>query len=326
MARKHHAPLNATPLDWAILGVIIAIGGSSFVMIRNALETMPPLSIALGRMWIGSILVYAIMRHAGRRLPPLFIRAHGRYHIRRSWLWMTAAGIIGVTIPFLIFPWAQQYVESGLAGVYMAFMPIWTIALAYFFAGETLNSRKLIGFILGFIGVLILMGPEVLQGAVGSDLWAQASLLVATFCYAASIVIARRAPPIRPRVFTAGMVIVATIAATPALFFMTFDASQWSLSSMLSVIGLGVFPTGINGLLIIILVRRAGAGFMSLSNYFTPIWAVAMGAAFYNEKLALGVFIALVVILIGVAISQSKARSQKQPAPLHRDGVAANPD
>lgn len=283
-------------------------------MIRGAIETVPPTVVASSRLWVGALVLYVIMRQAGRRLPPFFIRTHNKGRIRRAWIWMIAIGVIGNTLPFFIFPWAQQYVDSGLAGVYMAFMPIWTIALAFFFAGETLNGRKLVGFALGFVGVIILMGPEVLKGAVDSDLRAQGGLLLATLLYAIAVVLTRLAPPIRPRVFAAGMMLVAAISSTPALLFSTININDWSATSIASIIGLGVFPTGLNGVLIIMLVRRVGAGFMALTNYFTPLWAVAIGALIYHERLEPGAFLALGVILLGVAISQRKGRLNPSPA------------
>lgn len=297
-------PAEAKLHDWALFALIVAFGGSSFAMIRTAVGTMPPAAIAVGRIWVGAILLYVLMRAAGRRLPPFFIRTKNGLRIRRSWKWMIAVGASGNVLPFFLFPWAQQYVASGLAGVYMAFMPIWTIALAYFFAGETLNRRKVLGFALGFAGVVILMGPDVLKGALSSDIKAQAALLFATFLYATSAVLARRASPIRPRVFAAGMMTVSAVMATPAVFIIDFEPGAWSAASIASVIGLGVFPTGLNGVLIIMLIRRTGAGFMALSNYVTPLWAVAMGALLFAERLEATVFIALALILSGVAVSQ----------------------
>ena len=299
---------GAALYNWALLALIVAFGGSSFVMIRSAVETAPPALVGVGRLWVGAILLYALMRAAGRRLPPFFVRIKTgqgpRLEIRRSWRWMIAVGAVGNVLPFFIFPWAQQYVDSGLAGIYMAFMPIWTLALAYLFAGEALTRHKIIGFFMGLAGVVVLMGPDALGGAATSDIRAQGALLFATFLYAASAVLARRAPPIRPRVFAAGMMIVAAVAASPALLFISWEAGNWSFISILSIIGLGVFPTGLNGVLIIMLIRRAGAGFMALSNYITPVWAVIMGALIFNERLAASAFIALAVILIGVAVSQ----------------------
>ena len=319
MAAKHSSPKEATLFEWGLLALITAFGGSSFVMIRTAVATIPPTVIAPMRLWIGACLLYGLMRAAGRRLPPFIIKAHGKWRIRRVWIWMIWVGAVGYTAPFFLFPWAQQYVESGLAGVYMAFMPIWTVGLAYAFAGETLTRRKIIGFILGFAGVLALLGPDVLKGALTSDVRAQAGLLLATFLYAASAVMSRRAPPIRPRVFAAGLMIAAAIMATPALLFSVIHPGGWAPLSLASVVGLGVFPTGLNGVLIIMTIRRAGAGFMALSNYFTPLWALAMGAAVFHEKLEWSVMLALGLILAGVAISQ---RGRRRPAIEAGDALA----
>lgn len=299
--------------------LIVAFGGSSFVMIRTAVETAPPAIVGVGRLWVGAILLYVLMRAAGRRLPPLFIRTQTKggvmWRIRRSWRWMIAVGIVGNLLPFFIFPWAQQYVDSGLAGIYMAFMPIWTLALAYLFVGETLTRQKIIGFLLGLIGVIILLGPDTLSGVAANDIRAQAALLFAAFLYAGSAVIARRAPPIRPRVFAAGLTIVAALIASPVLLFVDWCMNDWSLVSLVSIVGLGVFPTGLNAILIIMLIRRTGASFMALSNYFTPVWAVIMGALVYNERLALTAFLALAIILVGVAISQRKSAKGKADLP-----------
>ena len=298
------------PTEWLLFALIIAFGGSAFAMIRIAVETAPPIVIGAGRIWVGAIILYIVMRSAGRRFPPFFVRTSGKLSVRRSWRWMIAVGLVGNLIPFFIFPWAQQFVESGLAGIYMAFMPIWTIVLAYFFAGESLTKNKLIGFFLGFAGVIILMGPEAVKGVGEASFAAQASLLLATLMYASSAVITRKAPPIRPRIFSAGMMLVAAIGATPLLLVQSIDPTSWSTASILSIIGLGIFPTGINGVLIIILIRRAGAGFMAFSNYVTPIWAVAVGAMVFSERLPPVTFLALTMILLGVAISQRKQKTE----------------
>ena len=305
-----HSAKNNSPqaLDWALWALIIMFGGSAFVMIRASLETIAPVHIAVGRIWIGAITLYIIMRMAGRRFPPLLQKVRGRWTLRRSWRYMAAVGLVGNIAPFLLFPWAQQQVDSGLAGVYMAFMPIWTLFLAALFAGEAITGNKIIGFLLGFVGIIILMGADVLTGVGDTSILAQAGLLLATLCYAGSTVITRIAPPIRPRIFASGMMILAAIVATPLAFLAPIELDKISLTSALGVFGLGLLPTGINGVLIIILVRRAGAGFMALGNYVTPLWAVLMGALIYDERLAFNVFIALGVILAGVAISRREGR------------------
>ncbi len=294
--------------DWLLFAVIIAVGGSSFAMIRGAVETAPPAAVTVGRLWVGAIFLYVVMRRAGRQLPPL-LEPGAPLGLNAEWRWMIAISVIGYMIPFLIFPWAQQFIDSGLAGIYMAFMPIWTVALAFLFAGESLNARKIIGFAMGFAGVVILIGPGVIGEAASTSIVAQLMLLVATVGYAAAAVITRRAPPIKPRVFAAGTLIASAVITTPALFFADLSISEWSVAGVLNIVGLGLGPTGFAGLVLIVLIQRTGAGFMALANYLTPLWAVAMGAAIFGERLSTNALVALVVILCGVAISQPGRKS-----------------
>lgn len=308
------APKETTPqpFDWLLFAVIVATGGSAFAMIRGAIETIPPVVITVARLWIGAIFLYLVMLRAGRRLPPL-LKGNGGLVMHEDWRWMIAISVIGYIVPFMIFPWAQQYIESGLAGVYMAFMPIWTVALAFLFASESINARKIVGLVLGFAGVVILIGPGVIGTAATSSIAAQFMLLVATLGYAGAAVITRRAPPIKPRVFAAGTVIAAAIIATPALFFVDLNQTAWSPSGVASLIALGLLPTGIGGILLIILIQRTGAGFMALANYLTPLWAVALGAVLFGERIGLNALLALAIILCGVAISQTRRKSGDEP-------------
>ncbi|MCB2097163.1 MAG: EamA family transporter [Parvularculaceae bacterium] len=323
--RRHSGPAAAGPAEWTLLALLIALGSSSFTFIHAAIETMPPQIVAVGRLWIAAIALYIIMRAKGRRFPPLLVRTKSGRRPHLLWAWMGGVGIIGYSIPFLIFPWAQQYVESGLAGVYMAFMPLWTLGLAYFFADEKLNARRIAGFLMGFAGVLILMGPELMnaeamRGVSGTSFAAQGGLLVATLCYAVSVVMSRRAPATRPRVFTAGIVLMGAVFATPSLLFTPFDPASWSAVSIASVFALGLGPTALAGIIIIMIIRRAGASFMALGNYVVPAVAVILGALIFHERLEPPVFLALAVILAGVAVSQSR----KRPVIETGDALAAD--
>ncbi len=292
--------------DWLLFFLLVGLGGSSFALIRAAIETIPPVAVSVGRLWIAAAMLFIIMRMKNRKWPPLM--AGARPH--RLWAWMAAIGAVGYTAPFLIFPWAQQFVPSGLAGVYMAFMPLWTLGLAYFFADERLTPQKIIGFGLGFVGVAILVGPDALNRQESSSLLAEAMLLLATLCYAASAVMSRRAPAARPRAFSAGIVLMGAIFATPALLAAgELNTAEWSVKSIVAVIALGVGPTGLAGVIIIVLIRRVGAGFMALANYLTPIWAIIVGGLAFGERLAPSTFIALAVIFAGVAISQRRGRA-----------------
>lgn len=294
--------------DWFLMLLVIVIGGSSFAMIRIAIETIPPPIITVGRLWVGAIMMTAITLGTGRQFPPLLDPQNPGMTLHLHWRFMIVIGVVGTSVPFFIFPWAQQYVDSGLAGIYMATMPIWTLGLAAIFASEALTGRRLAGFAIGFIGVVILMGPAIISNAGKTNLLAQASLVLATLFYAGNAVITRRAPPIRPRVFSAGALIAGAVIVTPVLFFIDWKINEWSWISFLSMIGLGIFPTGLGALLIVIVIQRVGAGFMAFSNYITPIWAIILGAILFGERLQYTAFIALIVVILGLAVSQSGTR------------------
>lgn len=302
-------PAEATTLDWFLLAGLTLLGGSSLTFIHAAIETMPPTLVTIGRLWIAAAALFALMRARRLSFPSFLIRTASGAAINPAWRSMIGVGVIGYTIPFLIFPWAQQYVESGLAGVYMAFMPLWTLGLAYFFADEKLNARKIAGFILGFVGVALLLAPEASAGVGSSNFLAQAGLLLATFFYAVSVVLTRRAPAMTPRVFSAGAVTMGAAFATPALLMTPIEPAQWSPVSIASIIILGIGPTAVAGFIIFTIVARAGASFMALANYGTPVVAVVLGAILFHERLDGGALAALAIILAGVAISQWKPRA-----------------
>lgn len=299
-------PADATPLDWALLALLTALGGSSFTFIRAAIETVPPPLVAIGRLWIAAAALFILMRAKRQSLPPVLIRTEDGMRLNAIWGSMIGVGIIGYSIPFLIFPWAQQFVESGLAGVYMAFMPLWTLGLAYFFADEKMSAFRVAGFLMGFAGVILLLGPEALSGVRQSGFVAQAGLLFATFCYAVSVVMTRRAPGASPRVFSAGAIAVGAAFATPALLLTPIIPADWSAKSIVSIFILGLGPTALAGFIIFTIVASVGASFMALANYVTPLVAVVLGALFYGERLDVSALFALALIFAGVAVSQRK--------------------
>lgn len=294
------------PFDYVLLALIVVIGGSAFALIHIAVETVPPTSVAAGRLWIGSIFLLCLMRLKKRRFPPLIVRAGSSLRPHKAWVWMAGVGMVGNVIPFILFPWAQQVVTSGAAGVYMSFMPIWTLTLAVLFAGEKPTASVIAGFALGLAGVAILLGPAAFTSLAQANIAAQLGLLTATALYAMSAVMARRAPPMRPLVFAAGLTISAAIIVTPIALLQGLGKASWTPTSVAALVGLGIGPTGLGGLLIVMLIKRAGASFMAFSNYLSPVWAVALGALAFGEAVEPRILIALAVILAGAVTTRRK--------------------
>jgi drug/metabolite transporter (DMT)-like permease len=147
-----------------------------------------------------------------------------------------------------------------------------------------------------------------MAGVKSSSVLAQGSLLIATICYAIAAVLSRRFHDVgSSRVFSAGILIAGAMIATPAIFLTEARMADWSIASLVSVVCLGVFQTGLAGVIFVLIIRRVSASFMSFANYLTPLWAVAMGAAVYGERLAPTVYAALALILAGVFVSRRQA-------------------
>lgn len=297
---------DASVKDWLMLLALTFIGGSAFVFIKTAVTVAEPGVVSGIRLWVAAIMLLAYAYATGRKLPSLFVQSKAKKKIDKRWLFMIAGGLIGYTIPFTLFPLAQKTLDSMLAGIYMAFMPLVTIIMAYFFAREKLTAPKIIGFALGTLGVIFLIGPAALQDIGSSDVTAQLLLILANVCYATYAVMMRWAPEMPARTFGAGTVLCSALFATPLMLFSGQDWSVMTSASWISSIYLGIMPSGVATILIINLIRNNGAGFMAMANYGTPVIAIVMGMLVFAEPLRSTFLIGLIAILAGLAISRSK--------------------
>ena len=294
---------------------VAVLGGSAFFGIEVAIETAGPALVAAARLWVGFAVMAAYSTARGQTLP--------RLGDRRAWAFAAAVGLIGYALPMSLFPWAQQQVTSGTAGVYMAFLPLLTLVLAALFAAEPLTPRRAAGFALGSAGVLVLSGLFAGEGtdeAAGGSLLAHGAILLAVLCYAAANVTMRRAPEVRPSAFGAAFLLCGAVLATPAA--LAGGAGGLSARSALAILALGLFPTGLTAVLILTVVRRAGAGFFALSAYAAPVIALGLGATFLEEPVGPSQLGGLALILAGLALAGGARLPVRRPAPGRAPGWA----
>jgi drug/metabolite transporter (DMT)-like permease len=163
-------------LDYALLIALAAIWGGSFMLIKLAIVSVPPVTMTAARVAIGGLVFVAVLLLTGRRLPSN----------PRVWGWATLAGIFGFALPFSLIAWGEERIDSGLAAILMAGMPLMTLLLARFVSGnEPLTAAKLVGVGLGIVGLVILIGPQKLA-ALGDDAVRQVAVVAASFCYAST--------------------------------------------------------------------------------------------------------------------------------------------
>lgn len=291
MSRRHDA------VDWILLLTLVGMWGSSFFFIEIALRSVTPLTLVAVRIVLGAMLLFAAMRALRLPVP----------HDARTWRYFAVLALLGYCLPFFFISWGQQSVDSGLAGILVGFMPLATLLLAHrFVAGEHITAAKLAGFVLGFAGLAVLLGPEALREwrGAGTELLGQIACLAGALCYAGNSIVTKRMPPTHALVAAACTTTVAAVSMAVVAF--AFDdplalAPDWAATA--SCIWLGIGPTAIATLVYFRLIARAGPTFMSLVNYLSPLVAVSAGVAFLDEPLNPAALAALALILGGIALA-----------------------
>lgn len=281
--------------DWSGIAALGLIWGATFMVVAIALEGYGPITVATARTTLGAVTLLLLMRITRRKMPAMSAQL---------WWFVTVIGVLSTALPFVLLSWGQQYVPSAFAGLSMAAVPLMVLPLAHFFSDEPMNLRRLVGVSLGFSGALVLIGPGLAQLGQGAEPLAQLACIGAAFCYASSSVITRRCPPIDPITLSALTLVVGAVILLP-IMLMTEGSPTWQgTRSGLAIIILGLIPTAFATLLRVSIIRSAGSVFMTLVNYQVPIWSMVFGAWILSEALPLRFYIALLMILTGLAISQ----------------------
>ncbi len=302
---------NRTPTTWGMLILLGVIWGGSFPSVSLALTGFGPISVAAFRILLAAIILLVLAYTLGYGLPT-YKTPTGR----RIWLHCLGMAVFTNALPFTLLSWGQLYVTSGFAGITMAIVPLLVLPLAHFLIpGEGLTRRKLLGFAVGFVGVIVLIGPSAFSSSgPGPENLARLACLGATACYAIGSMITRLAPPTPQLTFSATALMLSSLIMLPlALLTEGLPAERPPLGAIAGVIYLGLVPTALATILLVRLINTAGPSFLSLVNYQVPVWAALMGVVFLNETLP-GQFIgALSLILLGLAVSQARGWQRFRP-------------
>mgnify|MGYP001812004542 CR=1 FL=1 len=278
--------------QFLILLVLGLIWGASFLFIKVAVVTIPPFTVAFGRTALAALILYVVLRYRGLKL--------GSWgHLWGSFL---VLGLFNGAVPYTLITWAEIHIDSGLAAILNALMPLFTVLLAHFFTqDEKLNWMKVSGIFLGFLGILALIGPAVLKG-LGTHVIGQLAVVGAALCYAMAAIYGRRLKEIPPLVSATGQLIGAALLTLPLSFIID---TPWQLSvtqlSLGALACLSLLGTALAYILYYYLLARIGATNVSLVTYLLPITGVFWGAWLLSERLHWSAFLALALILAGIA-------------------------
>lgn len=276
---------------------LVLLWGTSFMFVSISVETVDPVTVVFFRVFIAALILTAVVFIKGQRFPMTI----------KSWLAFLVMGFAGNVFPFFLITWGQLSVNSGIAGMIMAVMPLMTMLLAhYLIEGENLNRYKIIGFAFGITGITILLGP-VFEGG-GRAVFGGIAIFVAASSYAVNTILVKRLPGFNPMVGAAGVMICASLIMLPIwLLQSTPGFDELSLRSINSVVWLGIGPTAIATLILFAVIERAGPTFLSTINYMIPVVAFFAGAYVLSEPVEWSSILALAIILSGIALTRFRA-------------------
>ncbi len=280
---------NPKSLDYILLSILALIWASAFFNIKIATYSYGPITIAFFRILLGAI-------------PVIFLCLYKKIKIEafsKDWLWFASIGVINLVIPFFLIAYGVQKVQSNLAAILMASTPLSATILAHFFTKyEKINFTKLLGVLTGFFGIILLFSENILIN--NENFFYALMILFGSTFYVVGGLLTLKISKKKNENVTASILIWGTIIIFPITMLLE---QPWNLNprldSTISLIYLGIFPTGVAWLLRFRILKKNGLVFQAQVAYLIPIFGVILGYVFLKEIITLKVLIALIAVVIG---------------------------
>jgi drug/metabolite transporter (DMT)-like permease len=290
-----------------MLLALAAIWGASFMLLKIALRDLAPTTVIAFR--IGSAFVTVALL-----LPFLAARGRAVDELRERWRGLAFLGLINTAAPFLLLTWGQQYIDTGVAAILNASAPIWTVVLALAFVrSERVSGLRLTGILVGFVGIVLLIGFEPTGGdraVVGSF----AVVLAAALYAVGALFAARRLGDVSPLALSLGSMLWATLFTLP-FGLAELPGHALTLDAAAAVLALGVGATALAYFLYFGLITGAGPSRAILVTYLVPSLAMVYGVTLLDETVTAQALGGLALVLLGVALGTGALRLRRRPSP-----------
>jgi drug/metabolite transporter (DMT)-like permease len=271
--------------------------GIPYLFIKVAVDKetgFPPAIVVFGRVLIGAAI-----------LLPIAIKDGSLAKAIKGAKYVAFYALLEMIAPWILIGTAEQSIPSGLAGLLVASVPIWSAIITSFHGDKSVwHYKRLLGMLVGFVGVILVVGIESITGS--SSPLAIAMMLAASMLYAYAIIMIRRALP-----NDSGIAINGLAMAISALFYLPFTIALWpshhvEANAIYSVVALGVLSTGAAFAIFFAVVKDIGPARASFVTYLNTAFAVLLGLVILNEPLTPGIVIGLPLILIGSYFASRK--------------------
>ena len=238
-------------LNWFFLILLGIIWGLAFVSIEASLLSFSPIQIAFLRIIIGALVISLITFIWERRDIKSKI-----YFSKKILFFAIGVAIFSNVLPFLLLSWAQITVSSMFAGVFMTIVPLIILPLAHFFVpSEKLTIKKILGFLIGFLGAMTLVDLNLISNDIQNiNILPKIACFGATISYAVGSIIIKKSPKSSQLIFSSSSLIFASIIVIPFIFVANSFANEIKFSSIIGILFLGIFPTGVATLLKVFII------------------------------------------------------------------------
>jgi drug/metabolite transporter (DMT)-like permease len=274
------------------LSILGLIWGASFLFIKVCIGTIPLFTFITGRMTMGAVILYLLLRLRGDDMPPL----------GRTWGHFMLVGLLNALVPYALIAWGEGRISSGLAAILNGTQPIFTVLLAHYVTSdERLSLSKIVGIAMGFVGVVIVMSPDLARGVTFNWL-GQLAVLGASLSYASAMIYVRKnLRGVQPMKTAIGMLTSGGLLTLP-LILLTENplAIRPSIAAVGSWVALGVMGTAVAYLFYYWLIDNAGATFSSLVTFTLPPMGVFWGAVILGEQAGWAALVGLTVIVLSI--------------------------
>jgi len=291
--------MNLFKTNWFLLILLSAVWGGAFTLNKLALDSYTPEVIVAGRLIVGSVFLIVLVYFMYKRFTINFSQLN--YYLFMS--------LVGIVIPFIAIINGQKNIDSAMAGILMATMPITTIMLSHFFlVDEKMNKQKFIGFIISFFGVFILIYRDNLfiNNSFSSTLESQLLVMLGSTLYSVAAIYGKKYKMTDPVSASTGTILFATFFMTIYLLFI--DDSNPNLSELMlntNILLLGILCTAIATIIYFQILQTSGASFLSIMNFLIPLWAILFGILILDDAFSWNYILGLAVILLGIKLANS---------------------
>ena len=288
------------PREWGMLVLLSIFWGGSFFFAEIALRDFQPFTVVFLRVALAAIILLGVVYIRGERMPASL----------KKWGAFCIMGVLNNAIPFSLIVWGQTRINSGVASIFNATTPIFTVLLAQWLTtDEKLNARKLVGVIIGFLGVCIMMAPEIRDGFSWRGL-GQLAVLGAAVSYSFAGIFGKSFKNTSAVVNAAGMLICSSVMMLPLAIIID---SPWILQpsweAVAAVCGMAIISTAVAYLLYFAILASAGATNVLLVTFLIPISALLLGMSVLGEVIRILEYTGMGCIFLGLILIDGRVLS-----------------